>query len=66
MATIKIDIEICQVCGKRVHWDDSYGHTDFIICPRCMRITREKLGYSTIDIIGISCVFGEIRKENER
>lgn len=66
MAAIKMNAKTCQVCGKYTSWDESYGHENFIICPRCMEIAREKLGYSTTDIIGISCAFGEIRKENKK
>lgn len=66
MKSIKVNAKTCQVCGKYTDWNESYGHENFIICPQCMRVAREKLGCSIIDVIGISCAFGEIRKENKK
>lgn len=66
MKSIKIDAETCQICGKVTDWDESYGPENFIMCPRCMRITRNKLACSGSDVIAMLCALGEIRKESER
>lgn len=25
----------CKICGRKTHWDESYGYEEFIVCPCC-------------------------------
>jgi len=34
----------CKICHSKTNWDESYGKSNFIICPACFERLAEKTG----------------------
>ena len=56
--------DTCQICKVKTDWNESFGYTSFIVCPKCEKRLRDKLGVeNTMTTIFL---MGNIRKEREK
>lgn len=64
--------EICAICGNKTEWDESFGKSSFIVCPKCFKkiIKRFREAYSGIDAVGQALTavlaIGEAKDESEK
>jgi hypothetical protein len=58
---IKVDSEVCQICGGYADWDTSYGKENFIVCHSCYFKIRECFSSATNqnpDFLIMTAIFG--------
>ena len=53
--------DTCQICKVKTDWNESFGYPSFIVCPKCEKRLRDKLGAENT----MTAIFtmGDIRKE---
>lgn len=56
----------CQICGRRTTWDESFGHENFIVCPKCEYRLRQFFGKDWLRSIELIMCLGELREEYEK
>ena len=50
----------CAICKNETNWDESFGHSEFIVCPKCFeRLERHRTA------LGFILTVGKIIKEKE-
>ncbi len=56
----------CVICKNKTTWDESYGYSEFIVCPRC----HNRLGKYNIEnypqVLDFIFECGKIRQENQK
>ncbi len=41
----------CEICGRKINLDNSYGRRDFLICHPCFEHLHKIYGWDALDII---------------
>ena len=41
----------CEICGRRINWDNSYGRSDFLICHPCFEHLHKIYGWDALEVI---------------
>ena len=54
----------CKICGKRTHYDESYGYDSFIVCPKCFEHLHEK--YGIVKTMNLIFALGEVAEKREK
>ena len=50
----------CEICGRKINWDNSYGRSAFLICHPCFERLHKKYGWDALEMI---FEIGRIREE---
>lgn len=53
----------CKICSNKTNWDKSFGHKEFIVCPKCFELLRNKLGL--VESMEAIFAIGQIIKDKE-
>ena len=54
----------CNICHRKTNWDESYGHEEFIVCPRCHNSLLKRFNDDWVTVMSTIFLLGEISKEN--
>lgn len=49
----------CQICNKKITWDNSYGLREFLICENCLLKLGRICNHKTMNVV---FKLGELRK----
>lgn len=41
----------CEICGRKINWDNSYGRSDFLICHPCFEHLHKEYGWTAFHVI---------------
>lgn len=39
----------CQICHNKTTWDESYGKSNFIVCPVCFETLAKTIGKNSLE-----------------
>ena len=56
----------CQICKNKTTWDESFGYSDFIVCPQCYKAIKMKFKKDSLKTMDIILALGDIRRKNQK
>lgn len=56
----------CQICKNKTTWNESFGYSNFIVCPRCYEAIKIKLRKDNFETMNIIFALGDIRHKNQK
>lgn len=54
----------CNICKNKTTYNESYGYSEFIVCPKCFNELRYK--YNFLDTMDLIFMLGDIAKKHKK
>ena len=54
----------CAICKRKTNLDESFGYSDFIVCPKCFAEIHNN--YDIVETMDIIFMLGDIAKKHKK